>query len=214
MFQWLKNFFKQGALEDYDQPVPRERLIASSRIVMIDDEPSLLIDELRATGFAVDHDATGNDLRGIDGQIYDLAILDYHGVGARLGQAQGLDLLRHIRRVSPRTRVLAYTSRSLTAAESEFFRSSHGVLPKDHGLVESMAVIEEELQKAHSKQHLFDAMITKLNIASASVRDKALNNLVKSLKSRDESRFKEYLRTIGGAAGEKAVEIIVGKLFW
>jgi uncharacterized protein YpiB (UPF0302 family) len=77
-----------------------------------------------------------------------------------------------------------------------------------------MAVIEEELQKAHSKQHLFDAMITKLNIASASVRDKALNNLVKSLKSRDESRFKEYLRTIGGAAGEKAVEIIVGKLFW
>ena len=44
---------------------------------------------------------------------------------------QGLDLVKHLKRVSPRTRLIAYTSRSLNASESDFFRLSHAVLPKD-----------------------------------------------------------------------------------
>lgn len=213
MMQWLRGWFTAASLDSFDGPIARERLIQAARIVMIDDEASLLVEELRTAGFSVDHDQQGNDLRAIDQQIYDLAILDYHGVGARLGTSQGLDLLRHIRRVSPRTRVLAYTSRSLSSAESEFFRLSHGVLPKDLGLIDSLAAIEAELHKAMSKEHLLDALLQKLNVSDAATKQDARTALVKALKGKNEPKFKEYITKIGGAAGEKAVDMIISKLF-
>jgi len=213
MIQWFRERFGRATLENFDRPVTRERLIQAARIVMIDDEPSLLVDELRSAGFSVDHDTVGSDVRNIDQQIYDLAILDYHGVGAKLGSSQGLDLLHHIRRVSPRTRVLAYTSRSLSSAESEFFRMSHGVLPKDMGLVDSFATIETELQKAFSKEHLFEALLTKLNVSDVATKARMRKALTSALGSSDESSFKNYLKKIGGTVGEKAVDLIVSRLF-
>lgn len=200
-------------LAAFDATVSRERLIQNGRIVVIDDETPLLIDELHRAGFSVDHDRSGDDLAKIDGQLYDVAIIDFHGVGRRLGESQGLDLLRHVRRVSPRTRVIAYTSRSLSAGESEFFRSSHVVLPKDMGLEESMTLIEDQLRLAFSKQHLFDALINKINVTRADDRQRLQESLIKALSRRDESGFKRVLSSMAGQAAEKSVEYILNRLF-
>jgi ActR/RegA family two-component response regulator len=169
MFGW---FGKKKTLQDFDKGLSRERLIQGGRVVVIDDEQPLLIQELRDRGFSVDHDRDGSSLHKYDNQLFDVAIVDYHGVGQKLGPGQGLDLLRYIRRVSPRTRLVAYTSRSLSAAESEFFRLSHSVLSKDLGLNDSMTQIEGELRKALAKEHLFEALVEKLNISPGSERDK------------------------------------------
>jgi CheY-like chemotaxis protein len=206
-------FRKKPTLESFDQTLTRERLIQSARIIVIDDENPLLIQELKDEGFAVDHDREGKDLRNLENQIYDLAILDYHGVGQRLGNSQGLDLLRHIKRVSPRTRLISYTSRSLSSAESEFFRLSHAVLPKDLGLGDSLTLIEAELRKAFSKEYLFEALISKLQIISADEKNHLQKALAQALSKKSESTFKETIAKIGGAAAEKAVEAIISKLF-
>ena len=205
-------FWKQPSLSAFDQPLTREHLIQAGRLVVIDDETPLLISELKKEGFSVDHDTSGQDLHHIDNQIYDVAIIDYHGVGQRLGAMQGLDLLRHIRRVSPRTRVVAYTSRSLTSAESDFFRLSHAVLPKDLGLEDSLKLIEEELKKAFGKEHLFEALITKLNLVRAEEKDQIKKALLKSLATGNEKRFKEALTKVAGQAAGKVVETIISKL--
>lgn len=210
---WFENLWRTKDLDAFDQAVPRERLIQSGRIVLIDDEPSLLVGELKTAGFAVDEDRAGDDLRRLDQQIYDLAILDYYGVGARLGAAQGLELLKHIRRVSPRTRVMAYTSRSLSASESEFFRLSNSVLPKDLGLVESLALIEAELRKAFAKQHLFDALVAKLALSDPQAQLKAKKALSKALAGGGEDSFKAFIRKLAGTAAEKAVDQIIARLF-
>lgn len=213
MFGILRRWWAPATLESFDGAVTRERLIQSGRIVVIDDEQPLLIDELRKEGFAVDYDQTGNDLDLIERQLYDVAIVDYQGVGVRLGKAQGLALLRHIRRVSPRTRLVAYTSRSLDASESEFFRMSHVVLPKDLGLGDSLALIEFELQKAFAKEHLFEALISKLNVTDASERNRLQKALIRSLGRRDAGGFKTIVAKAVGQAGEKATEIIINNLF-
>ena len=210
----LKSWFKKApSLESFDQTLTRERLIQSGRIILVDDETPLLIQELKDEGFAVDHDLEGKDLHNLESQIYDLAILDYHGVGQRLGSSQGLDLLKHIRRVSPRTRLIAYTSRSLNAAESEFFRLSHSVLPKDLGLGDSLVLIESELRKAFSKEHLFEALISKLQLSKPQDKQYFHDALVKALSKGDESTFKEAITKAVGDASQKAVEIIISKLF-
>ena len=207
---WFK---KLPTLHSLDQNMTRERLIQSGRIIVIDDEVPLLVAELKAEGFAVDHDREGKDLHNIEGQIYDLAILDYHGVGQRLGTSQGLDLLKHFRRVSPRTRLIAYTSRSLNAQESEFFRLSHVVLPKDLGLGDSLALIEAELRKAFSKEHLFEALISKLEVSDPRDKQRIQDALVKALTKGDESGFKEKLSKTAGTLAVKAVELTISKLF-
>ena len=133
-------------LSDFDGPLSREELIRRGRIALIDDETPILLEHLRNSQFFVDHDSRGDDLRKYEAQLYDVAIVDYYGVGQTLGPAQGLDLLKHIRRVSPGTRLIAYTSRSLNAVESEFFRLSHIVLPKDMGLGDSMALVKTKFE--------------------------------------------------------------------
>jgi hypothetical protein len=126
---------------------------------------------------------------------------------------QGLDLIKHIRRVSPRTRIIAFTSRSLTAAESDFFRLSHAVLPKDLGLGDSLALVESELRKAFSKEHLLEALLGKLSISAESEKIKIREALVRNLEKKDESAFKDTLSKMAGNAVEKGVELIISKLF-
>jgi CheY-like chemotaxis protein len=213
MFGWFAKLRGPTDLSLFDADITRERLIQNGRIVVIDDETPLLIDELRKVGFSVDHEADGNDVRRIDAQLYDVAIVDFHGVGATLGPNQGLDLLRHIRRVSPRTRVIAFTSRSLSAAESEFFRKSHVVLPKNLGLEESLSLIEEQLRQAFSKQHLYEALLNKLNVSSVNDRKRIQDALAKALGNRDEGSFKKALSRIAGQAAEKSVSLIIDRLF-
>ena len=200
-------------LSTFDGALPREELIQQGRVAFIDDEEPLLLDHIRKSQFSVDHDKDGADLRNYEAQLYDVAIVDYYGVGQHLGSGQGLDLLKHIRRVSPRTRLIAYTSRSLNASESEFFRLSHVVLPKDMGLGDSMAVIEDELRKALGKEHLFDAIVTKLSVASAGDREKMRTALANALSKRDKTKFKEYVTRAVGVAAEKTVEAVINKLF-
>lgn len=208
-----RRIFPGPTLGSLDDAMTRERLVQSGRIAFIDDESPLLIEELRRSGFSVDHDKTGDDVHNYDNQIYDVAIVDYHGIGRRLGTAQGLELVKHIRRVSPRTRIIAYTSRSLTASESEFFRLSHIVLPKDFGLGDSLALIEGELRKALSKEHLFEALITRLNITHGEQRDKIRDALSRALQQKKESRFRKFLTEAVGATAVKGVEIVLNKLF-
>lgn len=210
-------FFGWGStpeLSTFDGALPREELIQKGRIAFIDDEEPLLLDHIRKSQFSVDHDRDGADLRNYEAQLYDVAIVDYYGVGQHLGSGQGLDLLKHIRRVSPRTRLVAYTSRSLNASESEFFRLSHVVLPKDMGLGDSMAVLEDELRKALGKEHLFEAIVSKLSLASADDREKMRVALVNALAKRDKTKFKEYVSRAVGVASEKTVEAVINKLFF
>lgn len=201
-------------LSTFDGALPREELIQQGRIAFIDDEEPLLLDHIRKSQFSVDYDKDGADLRNYEAQLYDVAVVDYYGVGQHLGSGQGLDLLKHIRRVSPRTRLIAYTSRSLNASESEFFRLSHVVLPKDMGLGDSMAVIEDELRKALGKEHLFEAIVTKLSVANSDDREKRRTALANALAKRDKTKFKEYISRAVGVASEKTVEAVINKLFF
>lgn len=206
-------FGKQPTLASFDAALNRERLIQNGRIVVIDDENPLIIEDLQKTGFAVDHDKVGDDLGKYDAQIYDVAIIDFHGVGKRLGDNHGLDLLKHIRRVSPRTRLIAYTSRSLNASESEFFRLSHVVLPKDMGLTDSIALIENQLRLAFTKEHLFESLTSKLNMTSAVERQKIQQVLLKSLGKHDEKGFRDFVTKTAGEVAGKSVEYIIDRIF-
>jgi hypothetical protein len=81
----MRNLFKRKNLSDYNPNLSRPELIRRSRILMIDDDQPKLIEDLKADGFSVDYDPTGNDTAKIEKGLYDLIILDFGGVGAKFG---------------------------------------------------------------------------------------------------------------------------------
>lgn len=206
-------FGKLPSLASFDLSLGRERLIQNGRIIVIDDEEPLIIEELRRVGFAVDHDKSGDDLTKLDNQLYDVAIVDFHGVGKRLGTNQGLDLLKHVRRVSPRTRLIAYTSRSLSAVESEFFRLSHVVMPKDMGLGDSLTLIEEQLTLAFTKEHLFESLVNKLGASEPEQKQMLQEAMVIALTKKNASTLNAFIVKAFGIAAEKSVKFILDRIF-
>jgi len=211
LFGFFKSYRK---LETYEVTGSREILVQSARLLFVDDEEIPLIQQLKNAGFAVDHDRTGAEFESqVVGQIYDVAILDYTGVGEGYGSDQGLDVLKYIRRVSPRTRIIAYTSRAITSKESDFFRLADRVLQKDAGRRESLECVEEQVQKSHSKSHLFEAMMKKLELSASGDRELLLKEVEKALSKKDESSLRLALKSVAGTAAEKSVEILLNKMF-
>ena len=47
MITWIKKLFQTEKLSDFDIGLHRDRLIASSRLLFIDDEEPLLLEELK-----------------------------------------------------------------------------------------------------------------------------------------------------------------------
>jgi hypothetical protein len=76
------------ALSDFDGPLPREELILKGRMAIIDDEEPLLLDHIRKSGFAIDHDRDGKDLRNHELQLYDVQSLATTAWASILGWAR------------------------------------------------------------------------------------------------------------------------------
>ena len=77
-----------------------------------------------------------------------------------------------------------------------------------------MSVIEDELRKSLGKEHLFEAIITKLSVANPEDREKMRVALANALSKRDKTKFKEYVARAVGLASEKTVEAVINKLFF
>ncbi|MEX1230078.1 MAG: hypothetical protein WEB58_07550 [Planctomycetaceae bacterium] len=217
-FNKLLHFFTKYSISTINSNLSRDELLRRSRILIVDDEEPALINDLKAAHFAVDYvpDIDNSNLQLVEGAIYDLILLDFSNVGKQFGDDEGLDLLRHIKRVNPATIILSYTSKALTTDHADFYRQSDGVLSKDAGIQQSMERIEEALQKAHSIDNIWNGLLAVNNIRPDSDEDLRLQDLfVRSLTSKSKmNQLKNHLLTDGGSRLtevllEKSVELAV-----
>ena len=203
-----KRFARDGVLADYKPDLTRDDLVRLSRILVIDDERPDLVDDLAREGYAVDHDAAGDDTAKIEKGIYHLVILDYAGVGKRFGKNQGLDILKRMKEVNPAVYVLAYTSKSLSAEQSDFYRLTDGTLSKDAGVQESLEKVEQSLREALDLERLWRAALVAGRIPEAQ-KGHLTALLVRSIRKRDPGSI------LGGMAkvvGCSVRDTLVGKL--
>ena len=211
-------FRKRHKIDELDLKSSREDLLRRSRVLIVDDERPDLIEDLTQGGFAVDYqaDITSGNMALVDKLKYDLIILDFKNVGVAFGPDEGLDLLRHIKRVNPSVIVFAYTSKSLAPEHADFFRSADGVLKKDAGIAESLEKIEDGLRRARSIQNLWTSLLSIAGIQPGSKEDFEWQDLyVRGLTkhSKKESFRDKVLSTAGGEDGQQIGVFILEKLF-
>jgi CheY-like chemotaxis protein len=210
-------FRKKLTINSVDFKLSRDDLLRRSRILIVDDERPDLIEDLQRAGFAVDYEAdiTAENINIVDRAHYDLVILDFKSVGKAFGADEGLDLLRHIKRVNPSTIVFAYTSKSLGAEHADFYRSSDGVLRKDAGISESLDKIEDGLRRARSPQNLWASILHIAGIRPGSKEDLAWQDLyVRGLSKPNKitDLKNKVMNTIGGDDGKGIAMSILEKL--
>ena len=198
-------------ISKYNPELSRDDLIRRCRILVIDDQRPALIDDLTASGFSVDYDASGDNMANAEKQLYDLILLDFGGVGLKYGKDQGLSLLRHIKRVNPGQFVLTYTSKALPPQQSsEFYRFTDGTLSKDAGIQESFEKIEDSLREAVRVDRMWAATLAR--IPNRRDRDQLQRAMNISINKKDPRRVRESIARLPSVAGEKVVEKTVEKV--
>ena len=212
MLKFLKKIGHKYSIKEVEINLVRTDLIRRSRILFIDDEVPELIDDLKKSGFSVNHeyDITPDNCKLIEPQNYDLILLDFGNVGSKFGKDEGLSLLQHIKRVNPIVVIISYTSKSIPSTQSEFYTKSDFNLSKDAGIADSMAKIEEGLIKAHSIERMWDSFLMLMGVPKNSGKDFELQNeYVKALKS--DNKREVFKKKISGMSN---AEISSEVLMW
>src|SRR5438045_126277 len=101
-------FRKKPLIGTMNRALPRSEVLRRGRIAILDDEEPEMLQDLLKQGLSVTHLSSTEEPQFhalVDG-AYDLLLLDYGGIGLRFGQDQGLDVLRHLKRINPSLRIL------------------------------------------------------------------------------------------------------------
>jgi DNA-binding response OmpR family regulator len=181
-------FKKTASIREMKTTIPRDELVRHSRILIVDDEEPALKVDLEKEGFAVQWyaDVDSALLRQIERMQYDLILLDFSGVGTSLGNQEGLDILKHVKRVAPAVVILSYTSKALKSKHADFYRLTDGVLPKDAGIGDSLEKIESALRSARSAENLWKALLHRIGADPASAEaDELQKRILKAAKKSD-----------------------------
>lgn len=212
-FLW---FGKQTNLDTLDKPLFRAERLRYARIAVIDDDQLEMLKDLQAQGLAIDHLASSSDARFhlLEEGHYDLLLLDFGGIGASFGRDDGLDVLRHLKRVNPSLRVLAFTGRSLDSSRADFFRLCDGVARKDAGIREMLELIELQLAEVLTVKHQWNSLKTALGpgVSPSQIKalEKELDKAIKSPSYRDQAAGK--LAEVGKSAATRLTEKLLGKI--
>ena len=113
-----------------------------ARILLVDDENLILYSlsaALRHDGSQVTTAANGKDaLNEIQRSLFDICFLDIH-----LPDANGFDLMKIVREVSPATRIILMTATDLDDAQMNYLRHNDGhFLPKPFDLEEVRSIVK------------------------------------------------------------------------
>lgn len=211
------NFFskRKPSLEQLSVELPRAEVLRRGRVVLLDDEVPEMIADIRQQGVAIDHwtSTTDPSFGRLESGFYDVLLLDYGGIGKNFGQDEGLDVLRHLKRVNPALKILAFSSRTFDASKSDFFRLSDGVIRKDAGIREMMEQLETHLSRALTPVTYYRAICSTLGLEQDSEAAKRIGRLILQTAQHPKKNgpLLEALRTIAGTAGTSTIEAFAGK---
>jgi hypothetical protein len=212
-------FTKEVDLDKLTEELPREELLRRARCVILDDQSPEFLSDLQGHGLAVEHwTSTDNpSLARLETGFYDLLLLDYSGVGSKYGKAEGLDFLRHLKRVNKSLVILAFTGKTFDSSKADFFRLTDGVIKKDSGIADTLAEVERHLSRALTPAYQWNAFLLTLNITDHTSREaKALQKVfskhITGTKSDLVATLTAATKALATAALSSAAKTVAPKL--
>lgn len=211
----FKKTKKPLTLSGMTTPIERTEILRRGRVVILDDERPEMLEDLKQYGLSVDHwTSTDNpNFSKLETAFYDVLLLDYGGIGQRFGRDEGLDVLRHLKRVNPALRILAFTARTFDASKADFFRMCDGVLKKDSGIREMLEELENQLTQCLTPSAQWRAACTSLNLKMGSSEAAKLEGLILEAVEAPKKvgKVQEALKGLAATGATKVAEALVSK---
>jgi CheY-like chemotaxis protein len=110
--------------------VPHDEIVRRARILVIDDGEFAYMPLFEKDGYTIEQWSDVTDLGALEGEDFDLILLDLKGVGVAQSSDEGFGILKHIRETSPAQIVIAYSNSDLSLAYQPFFHDADAVLHK------------------------------------------------------------------------------------
>ena len=211
-FDTMQFFRKRPSVATMSRALPRSEVLRRGRIAILDDEEPEMLQDLQKEGLAVTHLSSTEDpqFHALAEGAYDLLLLDYGGIGQRFGQDQGLDVLKHLKRINPSLRILAFTARTFDASKADFFRLCDGVIKKDAGIRETLEQIEVHLSEVLTPSFQLDALARAVG-ATESEKIELERLLSNAVDGKDGQTAKLAAKRFAKGCSEKVVEALVMK---
>ena len=213
MFSWI--FGKKPSLEQMTSELPRAEVLRRGRVLVLDDQEPEMLADLKRQGLAIDHwsSTAGSNFHLLESGHYDVLLLDYGGIGKNFGPDEGLDVLRHLKRVNPALKIVAFTARTFDASKADFFRLSDDVIRKDAGIRETLEQLESQLAQSLTPAAYFKAVCATLSVEPGTDDAKKIESLILKASESPKKRpqLLEAIKATGSAAANSAVEGLVGK---
>jgi len=208
----MQFFRKKSSIGAMNKALPRSEVLRRGRIAILDDEGPEMLQDLLKQGLAVTHLSSTEDpqFHALAEGAYDLLLLDYGGIGLRFGQDQGLDVLKHLKRINPSLRILAFTARTFDASKADFFRLCDGVIKKDAGIRETLEQVEIHLSEVLTPAYQLEALAKAVG-ATETEKAELEKILSKAVDGRDGKAATAAVKRYAKSCSEKVVEALVMK---
>lgn len=175
----IYNFFADGTrnfiwqtptspLEKLINPKSSTQLKNRIKILLIDNELSLNVDQFNSEGYSLDYWDKAKNLKDLLEGTYDIIILDIKDVATELSPEDGFGLLQTIKNHNPFQIVIAFSAHSYDLSKKKFWDLADDAVDKPAGFLEMKDVLDNIINSR------FDP---KSNLAE--IRSKLRNNNIK-----------------------------------
>lgn len=159
--------------------VTMETIVRRARILVIDDGDFPYRDLFKKAGFSIEKWSEVQRLQDLEAGLYDLILLDLHGIGRKLSNDQGLGVLQHLKANNPDQVVVAYSNAEWGVKYQPFFDMADAVLDKSADYLDFKRVVEDLLYRHFNvNEH---AIRLQAALVEAGYRPRAATKMVKTL---------------------------------
>ena len=183
------------------QPPTIEQLKERAHILVVDDQSFEYLPALEREGFRVKWLRDLESTVEIEQGMYDVVLLDLHGVATSISSQQGIGALKQIKRASPAQMLVAYSAAAWPVTESRETQVADVVLDKaQSAFPDFRQSIVDLLLKSVDPSHY----IASLESLCSQATDRVLGERLPSLRLQTREAL---LRFVASGSGEDLAEI-------
>ncbi|REL37684.1 response regulator [Rhodohalobacter sp. SW132] len=163
------------------------------RILLIDDEESLNIDQFNREGYSLEHWEQVKSMKPLHQGEFDILILDIRDIATDISEEDGFGVLKSIKENNPLQIVIAFSAYSYDLSKKKFWDLADDAVDKPVGFIEMKKVLdniifnrfnpENEINIIHDKLYELNISTNDIISLEKSIHNKIKNNKVLRLQN-------------------------------
>ena len=177
-----------------DTEIPFDDMKKRTRILVIDDKEFVYLKLFESDGYSMDKWNNIESLQKLEDNLYDIILLDQHGIGLEQSKIKGgMALLKHLKSHNPAQIVIAYSQSKFSLSDLDFFNMSDASLDKNSDYYVFKAKVDELIKKRFTNEYYADLIRKLLAAQGEQITEDEIAQAVKHIKKGKYNKAEKYI---------------------